>query len=160
MKVKLDSNFYDLLSAFHASGVRYMIVGGWAVSIHAQPRATQDMDIFVSPEKANIEAVYEALVRFGAPLHNINSGEFLEPDTFFRIGAPPCQVDIFPGIPGVSFEQCWANRVEVPLDDESKLIAAFISAEDLIAAKTASGRDQDIADVRAIRNAQEKKRKA
>jgi len=160
MKLKLDSNFYDLLSAFRASGVRYMIVGGWAVSIHAQPRATQDMDVFVSPEKANIEAVYEALIKFGAPLNNIKKSEFLAPNTFFRIGVPPCQVDIFPGIPGVNFEECWTNRVEVPLDEESNLVAAFISAEDLIAAKTASGREQDIADVRAIRKAQEKKQKA
>jgi len=159
MRLKLDSNFCDLLSAFHACGVRYLIVGGWAVSIHAQPRATQDLDIFVSSEKGNIEAVYDALTRFGAPLKNMNRGQFLEPDTFFRIGAPPCQVDIFPGVPGVEFEACWGNRVEVLVDAEKALSASFISAKDLIAAKIASGREQDIADAEAIRRAQEQKSK-
>ena len=62
MKLKLDSNFCDLLSAFRACNVRYLIVGGWAVSVHAQPRATQDIDIFVSSDERNIEAVYEALM--------------------------------------------------------------------------------------------------
>jgi hypothetical protein len=160
MKLKLDGNFYDLLSAFRACNVRYLIIGGWAVSVHAQPRATQDMDIFVSSDRGNIEAVYEALIRFGAPLKNISKGQFLEPGAFFRIGAPPCQVDIFPGIPGAKFEECWPNRVEVLLDAESALSANVISAEDLIAAKTASGREQDLADVQAIRRAQQQKPKA
>ncbi len=160
MKLKLDANFCDLLSAFRTRNVRYLIVGGWAVSIHAQPRATQDMDIFVSPDRANVEAVYEALTRFGAPLTHMDKSHFLEPGSFFRIGAPPCQVDVFPGIPGVQFEACWPNRVEVVLDTESGLSANFISAEDLIAAKVASGREQDVADVQAIRRAQAQKGKA
>jgi hypothetical protein len=160
MKLKLDSNLCDLLSAFRACRVRYLIIGGWAVSIHAQPRATQDMDIFVSPERDNLEAVYQALIRFGAPLKNMNRTQFLEPGTFFRLGAPPCQVDIFPEIPGVEFEACWPNRVEVVVDAESALAANFISAEDLIAAKVASGREQDLADAQAIKRAQEQKGKA
>jgi len=159
MKLKLDGNFCDLLSAFRACRVRYLIIGGWAVSIHAQPRATQDMDIFVSPDRSNIEAVYEALIRFGAPLRNMSKSEFLQSGTFFRIGAPPCQVDIFPGIPGVQFEECWPNHVEVLLDAERDLSANFISAKDLIAAKIASGRQQDLADAQAIRRAQQQKPK-
>src|ERR1700730_11532108 len=86
MKLKLDANFYDLLSAFRGCNLRYLIVGGWAVSIHAQPRATQDINIFVDSESGNIEAVYEALKSFGAPLDSINKEQFLEPGTFFRIG--------------------------------------------------------------------------
>jgi len=160
MKLKLDGNFCNLLSAFRACNVKYLIVGGWAVSIHAQPRATQDMDIFVSPERGNIEAVYEALIRFGAPLKNMDKDQFLEPGTFFRIGAPPCQVDIFPGIPGAQFDACWPNRVEVMLDAESSLSANIISAEDLIATKLASGRAQDLADVQAVRRAQQRRPKA
>ena len=160
MKLKLDGNFCDLLSAFRACSVRYLIIGGWAVSVHAQPRATKDMDIFVSPERDNIEALYQALIRFGAPLEKMGKTEFLGPGTFFRIGAPPCQVDIFPDIPGVQFEACWPNRVEVLLDAENPLSANFISAEDLIATKIASGREQDFADAQAIRRAQQQKHKA
>jgi len=65
-------------------------------------------------------------------------------------------VDIFPDIPGVRFEDCWRNRVEVPLEAGS---AYFISADELIAAKEASGREQDLADIRAIQRAQQQKRK-
>ena len=156
MRLKLDANFCDLLSAFRSCEVRYLIIGGWAVSVHAQPRATQDLDIFVSSERSNIESVYQALLKFGAPLKTLSKQDFLKPGTFFRIGAPPCQVDVFPEIPGVRFEECWSNRMEVPLETGS---AYFISAEGLIAAKRASGREQDLADIRAIERAQKQKRR-
>ncbi len=154
MKLKLDNNFCDLLSAFHSCHVRYLLIGGWAVSVHAQPRATQDMDIFVSPDPQNLIAVYEALVQFGAPLDNVEKSQFLEPGTFFRMGLPPCQVDIFPEIPGVEFEACWSNRTQISLDAESSLSINVISPQDLIAAKLASGRAQDLADVQAVKKAQ------
>ena len=99
MKPKLDGNFCDLLSAFRACNVRYLIIGGWAVSIHAQPRATQDLDSFVSPDRGNIEAVYEALLRFGARLKDMDKNQFLEPSTFFRMGAPLARWTSFRGFP-------------------------------------------------------------
>jgi hypothetical protein len=64
-------------------------------------------------------------------------------------------MDIFPGIPGVQFEACWVNRVEVLLDAEIGLSANVISAQDLIASKLASGRAQDLADAQAIKRAQQ-----
>jgi hypothetical protein len=39
--------YKDLLSAFHAHGVRYLIVGGYVVIYHAQPRFTKDIDLFI-----------------------------------------------------------------------------------------------------------------
>jgi len=113
------------------------------------------MDMFVSPERENIEAVYQALTAFGAPLEKMEKSQFLQVGTFFRIGVPPCQVDIFPDVPGVQFEACWPTRVEVLLDAKNPFAATFISAEDLIAAKIASGREQDLADAHAIRRARE-----
>jgi len=39
-------DYKDLLSAFHAHGVRYLIVGGYAVIFHAQPRFTKILPAF------------------------------------------------------------------------------------------------------------------
>lgn len=43
--MKINSGYKDLLSTFNAAGVRYMIVGGYAVMIHTEPRYTKDLDI-------------------------------------------------------------------------------------------------------------------
>jgi hypothetical protein len=55
----------------------------------------------------------------------------------------------------VDFDAAWERRVESVIDPTSGLKANFISADDLIAAKLAAGRSQDIADVDAIRRAAE-----
>lgn len=65
---------------------------------------------------------------------------------------PPVAVDILQQIDGVTFAQAWERCEECLIDDE--VMARYISAEDLIANKLASGRPQDLADVAAIRQAQ------
>ena len=54
-------DFKELLSALNARNVRYLIVGGYAVSFHAQPRATKDLDILVSADDENSKAVFAPL---------------------------------------------------------------------------------------------------
>jgi hypothetical protein len=148
-------DYKDLLSAFHAHGVRYLIVGGYAVIYHAQPRFTKDIDIFIKADPANAQATFAALAAFGAQLQDIRPEDFAEPGSFFRFGHDPHGFDILPNIPGVDFEEAWDRRVEGVIDPKTGLKAFFISAPDLIAAKMAAGRPQDIADVEAIRKAAE-----
>lgn len=148
-------DYKDLLSAFHAHGVRYLIVGGYAVILHAQPRFTKDLDFFIGTDAANARATYAALAEFGAPLRDIHPEDFADRDSFFRFGREPRGFDILPDIPGVDFAAAWERRVETVIDPASGLKANFISADDLIAAKLAAGRPQDIADVDAIRKAAE-----
>jgi hypothetical protein len=64
-------------------------------------------------------------------------------------------VDIHSEISGVDFDQAWQRRVDAVIDAQSGLTAPFISSEDLIAAKLAAGRPQDIADAAALREAAE-----
>ena len=49
-------DFKELLSIFNAQKVKYLIVGGYAVSLHAQPRATKDIDLLIRPEPENSKA--------------------------------------------------------------------------------------------------------
>ena len=148
-------DYKALLSAFHAHGVRYLIVGGYAVIYHAQPRFTKDIDLFIKADSANAQAIYAALAAFGAPLQGIRPEDFAERGSFFRFGRDPHGFDILPDIPGVDFEESWERRVEGVIDPKSGLKAYFISASDLIASKLAAGRPQDIADAESIRMAAE-----
>ena len=50
-------DYKDLLSASQAHGVTYLIVGGYAVVFHAQPRFTKDIGVFIKADRANAEAV-------------------------------------------------------------------------------------------------------
>ena len=59
------------MCAFHAHGVKYSVVGEFAVIYHAQPRFTNDMDLFINADPENAKATYAALASFGAPLQGI-----------------------------------------------------------------------------------------
>jgi hypothetical protein len=71
------------------------VVGGYAVSFHAQPRATKHLDILIKADVNNAAAVYAALATFGAPLEGLTPENFIEPGKFYRMGSPPLMVDIF-----------------------------------------------------------------
>lgn len=153
-------DYKDLLSAFQSHGVKYLVVGGFAVIYHAQPRFTKDMDLFIQADPENANATYAALASFGAPMQGIRPEDFTDLDSFFRFGSDPKGFDILPAIPGVDFDAAWEKRVEVVIDTATGLKANFISADDLIASKLASGRTRDLADVEDIRNAAESQQPA
>jgi hypothetical protein len=125
------------------------------VIFHAQPRFTKDIDLFIKADPANAQATCAALAEFGAALQAIRPEDFAERGSFFRFGRDPHGFDILPELPGVDFDSAWERRVEAVIDAETGLHAFFISSADLVAAKLASGRPQDLADVDAIRKATE-----
>ena len=144
-------DYKELLSVFNVHNVKYLVVGGYAVSFHAQPRATKDLDIFIQASPVNAKATYAALMAFGAPLAGISVEDFADPKRFIRFGREPVAVDILPGIDGVDFDAAWARRVEGAIDPISGQTVFFISKADLIASKLAAGRLRDLADVEEIR---------
>jgi hypothetical protein len=147
-------DFQELLSAFNAHRVKYLIVGGYAVSFHAQPRFTKDLDLFIKADPTNAEAAYAALASFGAPLDAVSAIDLADPRKFIRFGHPPVAVDILPTIDGVDFDEAWERRVEGVIDQKTGLTAFFISKSDLIASKIAAARLRDLADVEEIREAE------
>jgi hypothetical protein len=145
----MHRDFKELLSAFNEGHVKYLVVGGYAVSMHAEPRATKDLDILVGADAENSKAVYAALAKFGAPVEGLTAKDFTDLDSLFRMGTPPVMVDIMPRISGIEFEDAWQRRVNIPIDEN--LTAPFISRQDLLAAKMAAGRVQDLIDADALR---------
>jgi Nucleotidyl transferase of unknown function (DUF2204) len=146
----MPKDLKELLRAFNDHGVKYLVVGGYAFGVHAEPRATKDLDLFVRPDAQNSEAIFRALAQYGAPLGDLSPADFMD-GTVFQIGQPPARVDILQHIDGISFDQAWENRIEGFLDGEIRTIV--ISKDDLIQNKLASGREQDILDVKMLRAA-------
>jgi predicted nucleotidyltransferase len=146
----VNSDFTDLLKLFNANRVRYLIIGGYAVIQYAEPRYTKDLDVWISTDISNAQAIFRALKEFGAPLSELAEDDFAEEGYFYQMGVPPMRVDIFMGIPGIEFEAAWKKRVEIDFDG---LPVTFISREDLIMTKRASGRPQDMIDADTLANA-------
>ena len=150
----MNQDWIELLSLFNGSNVRFMIIGGYAVIKYAEPRFTKDIDIWVGIDVENAHRVHEALRKFGAPLVGITPEDFTRSGYFYQMGRPPFRVDIVMTIPGVEFEEAWNNRVVTDLEGVE---VSFISKPDLIKAKTAAGRPQDLLDLERLRASELKK---
>lgn len=119
---------------------------------HGYPRATGDLDLWVEPSPGNSTLVYEALVDFGAPKHELNPQTFSEPGIVFQIGVAPRRIDVLTHIEGVSFQEAYANREEI---DVEGIAVPLLSKADLIRNKESTGREKDRLDAENLRKPRE-----
>jgi hypothetical protein len=142
------NDMLDLLKIFNAHNVQYLIIGAHAVNAYTEARATKDLDIWVNPMIENAKLTYQGLAEFGAPLQNVSIETFTEEDSFFVIGVKPNRVDILKKVPGLEFSAAWKNRNNITISD---IPVAVLSFDDVVKAKLAAGRTQDLADVEKLR---------
>jgi hypothetical protein len=140
----VSPDFKDLLSAFNAHRVEYLVVGAHALAAHGYVRATGDLDVWVRPEAANAKRVIEALRAFGASLQDLSEADLTRAGTVFQIGVAPIRIDVLTSIDGVGFEEAWTGRLTARFAD---LPVPVLALRDLIVNKRAAGRPQDLADV-------------
>lgn len=145
--MKINSDFRDLLRDLNAAGVRYLIVGGYAVMAYTEPRYTKDLDVWIEPVESNAQRLFVALAQFGAPTRDIRPGDFTEPETFFQIGVEPVRIDIMTSVPGLDFAAAWERKAMVDFGGEC---GAVLCREDVVKSKMAAGRLRDRQDVKKL----------
>jgi hypothetical protein len=146
---ELNADFIDLLRALLDAEVEFILVGAHALAAHGILRATGDLDVLVSPTKANARRVIAALRAFGAPLqsHGITQADFEAPDSVYQIGLPPQRIDVLTSISGVPFAEAAADRIEVDL---AGMKIPCLGRAALLKNKRATGRPKDLLDVEAL----------
>jgi hypothetical protein len=149
----MNPDFRDLLAAFNARGVDFLIVGAHALAAHGLVRATKDLDVWIRPALDNAERVLGALADFGAPLQDLTVDDLSKPGLIFQIGVEPIRIDVITAIDGVTFPDAWAERVSARFSDQQ---VAVLSREHLLTNKRAAGREQDLLDVKWLEKASQK----
>jgi len=143
----LNEDYKEMLQCLAAEGVRFLMVGAYAMAAHGYPRATMDIDIWVMPSPDNAAATLKALRRFGAALHGLSVDDLQKDDTIFQIGVAPRRIDMITGASGLQFEEAFTRSVKIDIDGIEVHIP---SVDDLIRNKRASGRTKDLADAEAL----------
>ena len=143
----MNQDFIDLLRAFIAADVRFLIVGAYALAIHGRPRATGDLDVWIDATRDNARRVWQALAEFGAPVAEISEADFAEPGVVYQIGLPPGRIDILTELTGVRFADAWPDRIRRRFGE---LDADFIGRDTLVRNKRATGRPKDLGDIEGL----------
>lgn len=143
----MNPDFLDLLRAFIAADVRFLIVGAYALGLHGRPRATGDLDIWIDATPDNAVRVMRALAEFGAPLGDIQEADFAREGVTYQIGLPPRRIDILTELTGLTFREAWPGRVRRPF---GHVEVDFIGRAEFIRNKRQTGRLKDLADIEGL----------
>ena len=143
----LAPDLLDLLTELRNSGAEYLVVGGWAVGVHAEPRYTKDLDLLIGTSPTNLARVVTALERYGAPEALVEQVRTMKADEFVFFGVPPARIDLLRTIPGVGFEDAWPRRETVQWNGVDVPVIGF---DDLCASKRAAGRSKDLDDLNRL----------
>ena len=103
MVMSLPPDFSEFLKLLNCHHVDYLLVGGFAVGFHGYPRATSDMDIWVSQSPENAGRVVAAIRAFGFNTPNLTEDLFLQRRRIVRMGHPPIRIELMNEIDGVTF---------------------------------------------------------
>jgi len=139
-----NPDFKEFVQLLIKNQVEYLVVGGYAVSIHGYPRYTGDLDVWANPTKKNSVKVLDCLNEFGFSSLELTENDFIKEYGIIQLGYPPVRIDIMNTLDGVTFDDCFKNKSIIEIDS---LPVNFISLNDLIKNKKATARPRDIDDI-------------
>lgn len=145
--IELHPDFRDFLRLLNSNGVRYLLIGGYAVGYHGYPRATADMDIWIAVDEENAAKAARAIQEFGIPSRQAAKVTFLGRDRVIRMGFPPVRIEVFTSVSGVDFDECFRERETLEVDGTPINV---LSLRMLKANKKAAGRPKDLEDLRHL----------
>lgn len=138
-----------ICQALNDAGVNYMTIGGIAVAILGYPRYTGDIDFWYEPAISNYLRIVEVLRTLGIEVESLESLVFDPDKTFLRVHIGTTQVEFLPKLKGLdSFRKARTNASVVIINDVQ---VPVIGLDDLITNKEATGREEDLKDVRELR---------
>jgi len=145
METELAKDFKEFLRSLNANGVRYLLIGGYAVGFHGYPRATNDLDVFVAKDSDNARRLVTCLEEFGfAAVAELSEELFTQEKSIVRIGVEPIKIEIANFISGVEFEEAYKDRIIGVINE---IEVSLISLHHLKINKKASGRYKDLNDL-------------
>jgi len=142
--MNIHDDFEEFLRFLTKANAKFVVVGGYAVAHHGYIRATGDLDIFYELSVENAEPISKALLEFGFSDSAIDRELFMKEGNIVRMGVSPERIELINRISGITFEEVWSNRIKGRYGDVEVF---FISLENLLTNKRASGRPKDLIDV-------------
>ena len=148
-----DDEVISFLRMMQSKEVRYMLVGGFAVSFHGFIRATMDLDIWIQDQPQNIEKFKEVLISSGVKgLDKVRTFEIVPGFTQFAIGKSGFLIDPMKALRSFSsfdFDSCYSRCVT---GEYNGVRFKVISPEDLLREKLATNRSKDISDIEFLKS--------
>ncbi len=152
-----DQDIYSFFEKLESAGVKYLLVGGFAMAFHGYIRATHDLDLWIKDEAGNLERLKLVFQQSGvAGMDKVKSLQLVAGFTEFKVGDSGFVVDPMTNLKfftAYDFDQCF-DRAK---PGEFKGIKfKVIHALDLLKEKQATNRSKDQTDIEHLKNLKNK----
>ena len=147
MAIDLFDETMGLLAELERHGVPYAVAGALALAIHGVPRATTDIDLLV--RRDDVEATLEVARARGFRVQALpmRFSDGLEVRRSSKVDAAVMlTLDLL--LVNENLEPVWASRERVATERGDVWV---VSRQGLIEMKAWAGREQDLADIRRLR---------
>jgi hypothetical protein len=140
--------FEKLLVDLSQADVEFILVGGLAVALCGYVRATEDVDILIRAERANVERLLGCLEIFGeGAARKLDPEDFALEEGAIRV-IEDFPLDIFTQMSGYTFEDMHSHTEEHAIEDTT---IRYLSIDGLLMLKSDSQRPKDQLDVHALK---------
>ncbi len=141
----MHPDLIELLELLRIHNVEYLVVGSTALAIHARPRYTEDIDLWIRRSADNTHRLADALRAFGFEVSDETLRPFWEQDRqMVTLGVKPQAVDLLNFLGEDSFETAWAGRTEASI---AGVLVPVIGFREFVKSKRTAGRPKDQADL-------------
>jgi hypothetical protein len=137
-------SIWALLEALVAGAVDFVVIGGVAVGVHGYERATKDLDVVPGPDSPNVDRLHAVLATIEAAPLELGGNSF----AMTRFGRLGLMQDVEPE----DYEDLATRSLVVVTPIGS---VRFAGLDALLRMKYAAGRDLDLVDIRALREARD-----
>jgi hypothetical protein len=147
----MEPSFAKLLAGLADHDVRFLIVGGVAVTLHGYVRLTEDLDILLDPVEENITRFLGYMVGFGEGFaRELCVDDFDDAEGAVRIveASEQIQLDVFTRMSGVHYSDVISDADILELGTR---MIRYASKASLIRWNEGSVREKDRLDAMALR---------
>lgn len=147
----MEPSFAKLLGLLAEAQVKFILVGGLAVTLQGYVRFTEDVDMLIDSGHDNIRRLLATLEHYGEGFaRELSPEDFTDEEGAIRIveEIEQCQLDLFTRISGRTYDDVIQDADTFRLDGRE---IRFASKSSLIGWKEHSVREKDRLDAMALR---------
>ena len=125
MKSKMpefQKDFEDFIMLCNKYELEYLVIGGFAVSIHGYPRTTKDLDICINKNEVNASKLLQILEDFGFGSFLFKIEDFVKDNMITQLGYEPIRIDILNDLNGVDFDVAFQNKKVVQMNGDLQIL--------------------------------------
>ena len=148
------SRLVTVCRLLNAAGVRYVVIGGFALALHGAVRATKDIDILIEPTLENARRALQALEQLTFGIARELDPAVVAANPLTIVGDDP-RVDLLTLAWSVRYADAAPRRLTVEIEGVE---IPFADIDTLIRSKQ-TGRLQDMADVETLEELKQLQRK-